>query len=55
MLHSYDMETVEFFDHINFYTPDFDHDEVDYIEESIYWCQVLKDRGASCLSAQIRS
>ena len=33
--HSYDMEAVEFLDHINFDTPDFDDDEIDYIEESI--------------------
>ena len=32
---SYDMEAVEFLDHINFDTPDFDDDEIDYIEESI--------------------
>ena len=33
--HSYDMEAVEFLDNINFDTPDFEDDEVDYIEESI--------------------
>ena len=32
---SHDMEAVEFLDHINFDTPDFDDDEIDYIEESI--------------------
>ena len=47
--HSYDMEAVEFLDHINFDTPDFEDDEIDYIEEYIYWCQVSKDRGASYL------
>ena len=35
MSHSYDMEAVEFLDHINFDTPDFEDDEIDYIEESI--------------------
>ena len=34
--HSYDIEAVEFLDHINFDTPDFEDDEIDYIEETIY-------------------
>ena len=33
--HYYVMEAVEFLDHINFDTPDFEDDEIDYIEESI--------------------
>ena len=28
------MEAIEFLDHINFDSTDFDHDEIDYIEES---------------------
>ena len=35
LLHSYDMEAVEFLDHINFDSTDFEDDEIDYIEESI--------------------
>ena len=44
VLHSYDMEAVEFLSHLNFDTPDFEDDEIYYIEESIQWWQVLKDR-----------
>ena len=33
--HSYAMKAVEFLNHINFDTLDFDDDEIDYIEESI--------------------
>ena len=33
--HPYDMESVEFLDHINCDTPDFEDDEFDYIEKSI--------------------
>ena len=33
--HSYDIDAVEFLDHINFDTPDFEDDWIDYIEESI--------------------
>ena len=33
--HSNDMEAVELLDHINFEIPDFEDDEIDYIEESI--------------------
>ena len=33
--HSYDMEAVEFLDHINFESTDLDDDESDYIEDSI--------------------
>ena len=30
--HYYDIEAVEFLDHINFDTPDFEDDEIDYIK-----------------------
>ena len=33
--HSYDMEAVEFLDHINFDTSDFGDDEIGYIDETI--------------------
>ena len=33
--YSYDMEAVEFLNHINFENIDFDDDEIDYVEESI--------------------
>ena len=33
--HFHDMEAVECLDHINFTSTDFDHDIIDYIEESI--------------------
>ena len=35
IFHSYDMEPVEFLDHINFDSTDFEDDEIDYIEKSI--------------------
>ena len=33
--HSYDMEAVEFLDHINFESPDFNDDEINYIKQAI--------------------
>ena len=43
----HDIEAFEFLDHINVDNSDFDDDVIDYVEESIQSCYILKYRGAS--------
>ena len=41
------MKGVELLDHINFDNGHFDDNAIDYIEESIKTCHILKEREAS--------
>ena len=46
------MEAVEFFEHINFHSTDFDNDEIDYIEDCLVISHIKIYRNV--LSVQIR-